>query len=93
MKACINRIIKSVLSENVQVTKDARAAFARAAAIFIFYLSHCANDISKEHKRATVTAPDVLHAIRELEFDEFEKPLEEFLEREYLFIIDCNITF
>ena len=36
--ACVSRIIKNVLPENVQITKDARAAFTRAAGIFIFYL-------------------------------------------------------
>ena len=40
VKACVNRVIKSVLPDNVQVTKDARAAITRAAGIFIFYLTH-----------------------------------------------------
>jgi hypothetical protein len=39
-QACVNRVIKSVLPDNVQVTKDARAAITRAAGIFIFYLTH-----------------------------------------------------
>lgn len=37
-QACVSRIIKNILPENVQITKDARAAFTRAAGIFIFYL-------------------------------------------------------
>lgn len=38
--ACVNRVIKSCLRENVQVTKDARSCFTRAAGIFIFYVTH-----------------------------------------------------
>jgi hypothetical protein len=32
-QACISRIIKNVLPENVQVTKEARFAFTRAAGL------------------------------------------------------------
>jgi DNA polymerase epsilon subunit 3 len=79
-QACVSRIIKNVLPDNVQITKDARAAFTRAAGIFIFYLTHCANDFSKENKRSTIQTQDVLNALRELDFGEFQAPLEEFLE-------------
>ena len=78
-QACVNRVIKSVLPDNVQVTKDARAAFTRAAGIFIFYLTHCANDFCKESRRQTIYTLDIQNAIKELDFEEFEGPLEEFL--------------
>ena len=58
-QAVVNRIMKGVLPDNVQVTKDARTAFSRASGVFIFYLTHCANDISKEKKRSTIYAQDV----------------------------------
>ena len=58
-QAVVNRIMKGVLPDSVQVTKDARSAFSRAAGVFIFYLTHCANDISKERKRSTIYASDV----------------------------------
>jgi DNA polymerase epsilon subunit 3 len=79
-QACVSRIIKNVLPENVQITKDARAAFTRAAGIFIFYLTHCANDFSKESKRSTIQTQDVINALKELDFGELQAPLEEFLE-------------
>ena len=78
-QACVNRIVKSVLPDNVQVTKDARNAFTRAAGVFIFYLTHCANDISRDKKRSTIYASDVLNALNELEFEQFRKPVEDFL--------------
>ena len=35
------------------------------------YVTTIANDLAKESKRSTVTAADVLHALKELEFDDF----------------------
>ena len=37
-QACVARIIKNVLPDNIQVTKEARAAFSRAAGISDIYL-------------------------------------------------------
>lgn len=78
--ASVARIIKATLPANVQITKEARAAFTRAASIFIFYLTHCASDFSREGKRQTIYLQDVKNALRELDFEDFEGPLEEFLE-------------
>ena len=62
------------------MTRDARAAFVRATGIFIFYITHCANDYSKENKRQTIFTSDILQALKELGFEDYEKPLEDFLE-------------
>lgn len=35
VQACVQRVIKAVLPENVQIGKDAKAAFSRSAGIFI----------------------------------------------------------
>ena len=43
--ACVMRIVKSAIPDNIQVTKEAKQAFAKAAGIFIVYLTTCANDI------------------------------------------------
>eukprot|EP00611_Tribonema_gayanum_P019562 TRINITY_DN340_c3_g1_i1.p2 TRINITY_DN340_c3_g1~~TRINITY_DN340_c3_g1_i1.p2 ORF type:complete len:160 (-),score=92.84 TRINITY_DN340_c3_g1_i1:483-962(-) len=78
-QACVQRVIKSVLPENAQIGKDAKAAFARSAGIFILYLTACANDFCKDAKRQTISAQDVMSAIKELEFHDFEDKLTEFL--------------
>lgn len=78
--ACVNRIIKQVLPTSMFLTKDAKAAFVRAAGIFIFYLTHCSNDYAKESKRSTIYPQDVLKALSELGFDDFDTIVEEFLE-------------
>ena len=58
------RITKSVLPDNILVTKDAKQAFVRAAGIFIFYLTHCSNDFCKENKRQTISPQDVMNALK-----------------------------
>lgn len=37
-QACVQRVIKAVLPDNVQIGKDAKAAFSRSAGIFIMYV-------------------------------------------------------
>ncbi len=62
--ACVSRVIKSVLPDTMLMTKDARMAFVRATGIFIFYLTHCANDFSKDSKRHTIYTADVMNALK-----------------------------
>ncbi len=44
------------------------------------YLTACANDFCREAKRQTISAQDVMQAIKELEFGELEEPLKEYLD-------------
>jgi histone H3/H4 len=62
--ACVRRILKTSLPNSTNVGKDASAAFARASGIFIIYLTACANDFARENRRQTITANDVLAAIK-----------------------------
>lgn len=96
--ACVARVLRAALPENISLTKEARSAFSRAVAVFIFYLTHCANEICRENKRQTIAANDVFKALkwvlilalislsdmslfnRELGYEDFERPLLEFLE-------------
>ena len=79
-QASVARIIKAALPSDVQLSKDAKAAFSRASGIFIFYLTHCANEFKTESKRSTIQAQDVVSALKELDFGDLEGPMEEFLE-------------
>eukprot|EP00542_Grammatophora_oceanica_P021461 CAMPEP_0194048230 /NCGR_PEP_ID=MMETSP0009_2-20130614/26800_1 /TAXON_ID=210454 /ORGANISM="Grammatophora oceanica, Strain CCMP 410" /LENGTH=191 /DNA_ID=CAMNT_0038694051 /DNA_START=12 /DNA_END=587 /DNA_ORIENTATION=+ len=78
--ACIRRILKHALPSSTNVGKDASAAFARACGIFVIYITACANDFAHENRRQTITANDVLAALKELDFDEFTPQLKTFLE-------------
>mmetsp|Transcript_15435 Transcript_15435/g.29110 ORF Transcript_15435/g.29110 Transcript_15435/m.29110 type:complete len:214 (-) Transcript_15435:2395-3036(-) len=79
--ACIRRMLKTSLPANTNVGKDACGAFSRACGIFIVYLTACANDFARESKRQTITANDVLAAVKELDFDEFTPKLTAFIEQ------------
>jgi histone H3/H4 len=70
--ACVSRVIKAALPDNILVTKDARQAFVRAAGIFIFYLTHCSNDFCRESNRSTIFPKDVIAALRFLIYIVFD---------------------
>mmetsp|Transcript_504 Transcript_504/g.668 ORF Transcript_504/g.668 Transcript_504/m.668 type:complete len:122 (+) Transcript_504:3-368(+) len=78
-QAAVHRIVKAHLPENCQVTKESKSAFAKAAGIFIMYLTSCSNDFCQENKRSTVSSADVLAALAELEFGDMIPDIEEFL--------------
>ncbi|GMH69847.1 hypothetical protein TL16_g05257 [Triparma laevis f. inornata] len=76
----IRKILKSSLPPHATVSKEASAAFTRAAGIFILYLSSCANDLARDHSRTTVSSQDVLDAVKELELGPlFSSKMQEFL--------------
>ena len=79
-QAVVQRVVKTALPENCSVTKESKAAFTRAAGIFIVYLTSCANDFCMENKRQTISSADVLAALKELEFDDFVPQVQEFLD-------------
>jgi DNA polymerase epsilon subunit 3 len=56
--------LKNTLNKHTNVGKDSVTAFARAGGIFIIYLTACANDFARENRRQTITANDVLAAIK-----------------------------
>ena len=78
--ASVARIVKNSLPSDIQLSKDAKAAFGRAAGIFVFYLTHCANEFKADSKRSTIQAVDVITALRELDFGDMEGPMEEFMQ-------------
>uniref|UniRef100_A0A914UI68 DNA polymerase epsilon subunit 3 n=2 Tax=Plectus sambesii TaxID=2011161 RepID=A0A914UI68_9BILA len=75
----VGRLIKDTLPPGAVVSKEARTAMARAAAVFVLHATNFANESAVAAKRKTVTAADILHAIRELECDQLEQPVEEAL--------------
>lgn len=79
-KAVVNRLVKNVLPEGVQIQKEATLALAKAAKIWVHYATACANDFCLNSNRSTISANDVLMAMDELEFNHFEEPLKEMLE-------------
>ena len=88
-KSQVKRIVKAKLNElyaedahkrNAAVSKDALTAFAESGRVFISHVTAAANAVCRDAKRSTVTGDDVLQAMRNLQFDEFDEPLRNLLE-------------
>ncbi|XP_012268525.1 DNA polymerase epsilon subunit 3 [Athalia rosae] len=78
--AVVTRIIKESLPDGINIGKEARAAVAKAASIFILYVTSAANTVAKKGKRKTISGSDVIQAMEDIEFDQFIEPLQEALE-------------
>ncbi|ACI65003.1 predicted protein, partial [Thalassiosira pseudonana CCMP1335] len=79
-QACIRRLLKNALPKSTNVSKDSVAALSRACGIFVLYLTACCNDVAKDSRRTTISASDVMGALKELDFEEFAPQMEKFLE-------------
>ncbi|GCB70378.1 hypothetical protein scyTo_0008561 [Scyliorhinus torazame] len=78
--AVITRIIKEVLPDGVNVSKEAHSTISRATRVFILYATSCANNFAMKSERKTLSASDVLAAMDVMEFDRFITPQEDALE-------------
>ena len=72
--------IISKSNPNVKVKKDAKQAISKAAGIFVLYLAHNANQLCQHSKRSTIQADDVLQALTDIEFGEFNDDLKRMLQ-------------
>jgi len=64
--AAVLRLAKEALPDGFAVSKAAKEALARAAAVFALALGASAGDIARDKRRATVAGTDVLRALEEL---------------------------
>ncbi|KAL1117471.1 hypothetical protein AAG570_004796 [Ranatra chinensis] len=78
--AVVTRIMRECLPEGVSVAKEARTAVARAASVFVLYLTSSANSAAVQSSRKTIAANDVFKALEETNFEFFVAPLKEALE-------------
>uniref|UniRef100_G3MRY9 DNA polymerase epsilon subunit 3 n=1 Tax=Amblyomma maculatum TaxID=34609 RepID=G3MRY9_AMBMU len=77
----VSRIVKDALPDGVSVSKEARAALAKAASVFVLYTTSCANNFAMKGKRKTVTGADIISAMEEMEFESFIDTLSGNLEQ------------
>jgi len=78
--AVVSRIIKEALPPSVKVSKEAQAAVAKAASVFVLYATSCANNVAIKGHRKTINGNDVIKAMEDMEFNKFIDPLENSLE-------------
>lgn len=75
----IQKIIKDALPENINLGKDVKNAMARAAAMFILYITSHSTQIAQKVNRKTITPQDIYDALEETEFGQLVEPLKEAL--------------
>lgn len=76
----IIRIAKEVMPANTVVSKEAKTALARAASVFILYVTNQATAIANSRNKKTISAQDVLDALSQVEFECLIEPLQQLLE-------------
>ncbi|GAB6027109.1 DNA polymerase epsilon subunit 3 [Chamberlinius hualienensis] len=79
-RSVVSRIVKEVLPEGVNLSKESRAAISKAASVFVLYATSCANNFAMKAKRKTLNGQDVLSAMESMEFEKFVQPLKESLD-------------
>ncbi|CAG9573017.1 unnamed protein product [Danaus chrysippus] len=77
----VTRIVKEALPDGVAISKEARTGLAKAASVFVLYVTSAATNIVKNNKRKALTGQDVLEAMADIEFDRFVEPLKDALEQ------------
>ncbi|XP_017484549.1 PREDICTED: DNA polymerase epsilon subunit 3 [Rhagoletis zephyria] len=78
--AVVGRLIKDALPEGANVSKEARAAIARAASVFVIFLTSTSTTLARKQNHKTITAANILDALKQLEFESFVDPLTSDLE-------------
>ncbi|KFM76350.1 DNA polymerase epsilon subunit 3, partial [Stegodyphus mimosarum] len=77
--AVIMRILKDAIPDGINVSREARAAVARAAAIFVLYTTASASQVQATSQRKTLSATDVFLALEDMLFEDMIDPIKESL--------------
>merc|ERR1712083_743261 len=72
----VSKIIKDCFPSTCKVSKEASAAIAKAASVFILYTTSSSNAVASKSNRKTISGQDVITAMGDMEFDKFVRPLE-----------------
>lgn len=78
--AVIARLIKEALPEGSSVSKEARAAIAKAASVFAIFVTSSSTALAHKQNHRTIAAKDILQTLNELDFESFVPPLTKDLE-------------
>lgn len=88
----IQKIIRQVLPRNISLGKDVKNAMAKAAAIFILYVTSQSTQFAQKVNRKTILPQDIFDALEEAEFEELIEPLKDALKGK-LFLHFCFSTY
>lgn len=82
--SAVQKIIKESLPDVQIIAKDAKTALARAASVFVLYLTSAASQVSQKSNRKTLVGQDILEALEALDFEDLAGPLAEYYKGNYL---------
>ncbi|XP_034473110.1 DNA polymerase epsilon subunit 3 [Drosophila innubila] len=78
--AVIARLIKEAIPDGSNVSKEARAAIAKAASVFAIFVTSSSTALAHKQNHKTITAKDILQTLNELDFESFVPSLTQDLE-------------
>lgn len=78
--ASVQKIIKEALPDNINIGKDVKNALAKAASMFILYITSQGCQVAQKCNRKALVAQDIFEALEEAEFEDFIEPLKESLQ-------------
>mmetsp|Transcript_5274 Transcript_5274/g.8452 ORF Transcript_5274/g.8452 Transcript_5274/m.8452 type:complete len:137 (+) Transcript_5274:2-412(+) len=78
--ANVSRIIASELPKDASVSKEARVALSACATVFVHYITELAIQQCDKRKKVTLAPEDIIEAVKEAEFEDFEDELKQALE-------------
>lgn len=78
--AVVTRLIKEALPEGVNISKEARAAMTRAAAVYVIYLTSTCTKLAHNQNHKTINYTNIYEALTQLELEHFIEPLSQDLE-------------
>ncbi|XWS09659.1 hypothetical protein CRYUN_Cryun39dG0008300 [Craigia yunnanensis] len=79
--ANVIRIMRRILPPHSKISDDAKETIQECVSEYISFITGEANERCQREQRKTITAEDVLWAMRKLGFDDYVEPLTVFLSR------------
>ncbi|CAN6448391.1 unnamed protein product [Victoria cruziana] len=79
--ANVIRIMRRILPSHAKISDDAKETIQECVSEYISFVTSEANDRCQREQRKTITADDVLWAMRKLGFDDYVEPLSVYLQK------------
>lgn len=78
--AVVTRLIKEAIPEGVAMSKEARRAMTRAAAVYVIYMTSTCTKLAHSQNHKTISCANVYEALSQMELESFIEPLNRDLE-------------
>lgn len=86
----VTRLMRDVLPEDVQVTKEAKNAICKGASIFVLQLTIAAAEQAQANKRRSLQDKDIITSASTLGLNDYAPQLVRFSARKYRLTFDCE---